>query len=99
MRALLRGEPLRGRRFGGLWGGVDDSDVGFGPGGGGSGKAEGEFNVVPEGEHVGAGRAGTEPGRAIDEQTRTYAPSHRIAAGDQGSGLVEALANGPKRPG
>ena len=78
---------------------VDDSDGGFGPGGGGSGKAEGEFNVVPEGEHVGAGRAGTEPGRAINEQAWTNAPGHWKAAGGQGSGLVEALANGPKSPG
>ena len=60
---------------------------------------KGEFNVVAESEHVGAGRASTEPGRAIDEQAWTNAPGHRIAAGCQGSGLVEVLANGPKRPG
>jgi hypothetical protein len=78
---------------------VDDGDGGVGPSGGGGGEAEGEFDVVPEGEHVGAGRAGAEPGRAIDEQARTYAPGHRIAAGDQGLGLFEVLANRPKRPG
>ena len=79
--------------------GVDDSDGGFGPGGGSGGEAKGEFNVVAESEHVGARRASAEPGRAIDEQAWTNAPGHRIAAGGQGSSLVEALANGPKCPG
>jgi len=58
---------------------MNHGDGGFGPGGGRSGKAEGEFHVVPEGEHVGARRAGAEPGALIHQQTRADAPCHGVS--------------------
>jgi len=78
---------------------MNHGDGGDGPGGGSGGEAKGEFNVVAKGQHVGAGRASAEPGRAIDEQAWTNAPGHRIAAGCQGSGLVKVLAYGAKGSG
>jgi len=78
---------------------VDDGDGGFGPGGGSGGKAEGEFNVVTESQHVRAGWAGAEPSFFGDQQTRADAPGHRVAAGCQGSGLFKILADGPEGAG
>jgi hypothetical protein len=78
---------------------MNHGDGGFGPGGGGGGEAKGEFDVVAEGEHVGAGRSGAEPGFFIDEQTGADAPGHRVASGGQGAGLIEILANGPESAG
>jgi len=68
-----------GRSYGGLWRGVNHGDGGFGPGGGSGGKAKRKLHVIPIGQHVGSGRAGSEPGIFSDEQARADAPSHRIS--------------------
>ena len=78
---------------------MNHGDGGFGPGGGGSGKAKGEFNVVPEGEHVGAGRTGAEPGFFGDQQTGADAPGHRVADRGQAARLFKVLADGTEGAG
>ena len=55
------GRPRSGRRS------VGDSDGWFGPSGGSGREAEGKFDVVPVGDHVGAGWASAEPSGAIGE--------------------------------
>ena len=97
----------QGRDFGGHVGGrprsgrwrVGDSDGGFGPGGGSGGEAEGKFDVVAVGDHVGAGWASAEPSRAIGEETRADAPGHGVASGGEGSGGDEVLADGAEGAG
>jgi len=78
---------------------MNHGDGGFGPGGGSGREAEGEFDVVAEGQHVGAGWAGAEPSFFGDQQTRADAPGHRVAAGFQGSGHFKILADGPEGSG
>ena len=58
---------------------MNDGDGGLSPGGGEGGKAEGKFNIVAVGNHIGAGRSGAKPSGAIDEEAGTDAPGHRVA--------------------
>jgi len=78
---------------------VNDGDGGFGPGGGGGGKAEGEFDVVAEGQHVRAGRPSPEPNMLGNKQAGADAPGHGVAAGRQSPGLVQILADGTESTG
>ena len=78
---------------------VGDGDGGFGPSGGGGGEAEGKFDVVAVGDHVGAGWASAEPSGAIGEETRADAPGHGVASGGEGSGGDEVLADGAEGAG
>jgi len=73
---------------------VGDGNRGFGPSGGGCGKAEGKLDVVAVGDHIGAGRAGAEPSGAIDEEAGSDTPGHGITGGRKGAGCGEVLANG-----
>ncbi len=82
------GGPRSGR-----WG-VGDGDGWFGPSGGGGGEPEGKFDVVPVGDHVGAGWASAEPSGAIGEEAGADAPGHGVASGGEGAGGGEVLANG-----
>ena len=95
------------RDFGGHVGGgprsgrwrVGDGDGGFGPSGGGGGEAEGKFDVVAVGDHVGAGWASAEPSGSIGEETRADAPGHGVASGGEGAGGGEVLADGAEGAG
>ena len=78
---------------------MNDGDGGSSPGGGGGGQAEGEFDVVSEGQHIRTGWTGTKPSLFANEQTGADAPGHGVAAGRQGSGLFEILAYGAKSAG
>ena len=60
------GGHVGGRPRGGR-GSVNDCNGGLSPGGGGGGQAEGKFNIVAVGNHIGAGRAGSKPSGALDE--------------------------------
>ncbi len=78
---------------------MGDGDGGFGPGGGGGGEAEGKFDVVPVGDHVGAGWASTKPSGSIGEEAGADAPGHGVACGGEGSGGGEVLADGAEGAG
>ncbi len=78
---------------------MGDGDGGFGPSGGGGGEAEGKFDVVPVGDHVGAGWTSAEPSGAIGEEAGADAPGHGIACGGEGTGGGEVLANGAEGAG
>ena len=97
----------QGRDFGGHVGGrarsgrwsVGDGDGGFGPSGGGGGEAEGKFDVVAVGDHVGAGWASAEPSGAIGKKAGADAPGHGVASGGEGAGGGEVLADGAEGAG
>jgi len=93
---VVGGLILRGRRCGEFWRSVGDGNRGFSPSGGGCGKAEGKLDVVAVGDHIGAGRAGTEPGGAIDEETGADTPGHGITGGRKGANCGEVLASSAK---
>ena len=78
---------------------VGDGDGGFGPSGGSGREAEGKFDVVPVGDHVGAGWASAEPSGAIGEEAGADAPGHGVASGGEGSGGGEVLADGAEGAG
>ena len=99
--ALLRqgfGGHVGGRPRSGRWS-VGDVDGGFGPSGGGGGEAEGKFDVVPVGDHVGAGWTSAKPSGAIGEEAGPDAPGHGVASGGEGSGGDEVLADGAEGAG
>jgi len=78
---------------------VGDSDGGFGPSWGGGGEAEGKFDVVTVGDHVGAGWTSAEPSGTIGEEARADAPGHGVACGGVGAGGGEVLADGAESAG
>jgi len=78
---------------------VGDSDGGFGPSWGGGGEAEGKFNVVAVGDHIGAGWASAEPSGAIGEEAGADAPGHGVACGGEGAGGGEVLPGGAEGAG
>jgi hypothetical protein len=78
---------------------VGDGHRGFGPSGGGGGEAEGKFNIVAVGNHIGAGRSGAEPRLFLNEEAGTDAPGHRVTRGGEGTGGGEVLADGAEGAG
>ena len=97
----------QGRDFGGRVGGrprsgrwsVGDGDGWFGPSGGSGGEAEGKFDVVPVGDHVGAGWTSAKPSGAIGEEAGADTPGHGVACGGEGAGGGEVLADGAEGAG
>jgi len=78
---------------------VGDGDGGFGPSGGSGGEAEGKFDVVAVGDHIGAGWASAEPSRAIGEEARADTPGHGVACGGEGASGHEVFAYGAEGTG
>ena len=78
---------------------MGDGHRGFGPGGGGGGEAEGKFNIVAVGNHIGAGRTGAKPRLFLNEEAGTDAPGHRVTRGGEGTGGGEVLADGAEGAG
>jgi len=90
---VVGGWILRCWRFGEFWRSVGDGNRGLGPSCGGCGKAEGKFDVVAVGNHIGAGRTGAEPSGAIDEEAGADTPGHGITGRRKGTNCGEVLAS------